>query len=379
MRWYFGYPVLAAGLMFGAQTLFPGERAEQLTLRPAPPPAYAAPAMTPTRSPTVLSSSELANTPRSRLAAFSPGQRLLKVEPPAPAPGMFEFLAQRFGSAPLQTSGAITAVEPVAHSSWKSAVVHVAADAPVKTRPVDATQRVHLARDVQRELQRVGCYHGEIDGIWGPGSQRAVMAFMEHVNAVLPVEEPDVFMLSLLTSEKGDICGATCPHGQSLSAGGRCLPTTLLAHHENLEPRRAIRGTPDAPDMLESESWEAVVAEASAPIRRTTVFHGRMGVGGPKPGDDMLRDDHLRPATTTINSEQLHRTASIDTPLSDPGEPSAAGLHSQQDMAEPIVTTPRRQAKARTAERPRPAKASGKRWRSNRQVQSLFQHPLGRM
>ncbi len=47
------------------------------------------------------------------------------------------------------------------------------------TRPAPATpvQPVNLALDLQRELKRIGCYTGGIDGDWGPGSQSALRRF----------------------------------------------------------------------------------------------------------------------------------------------------------------------------------------------------------
>ena len=399
MRWYFGYPVLAAGLFFGAHTLFPRE-IDDLMIRQADLPAE------PVEAPRVVVAADVrreAETP-TRLAAFSPGARLLEAELPPPRPGMFDYLAQRF--APGQPEPAVAlaaAVEPVASASWKSAVVHVAAtDTGTKTaRTNTAAQRALLASDVQRELQRVGCYLGEIDGIWGPGSQRAVMAFMERVNALLPVEEPDVFMLSLLKAESNSVCGTTCPQGQSLSAAGRCLPTTLLAHEDSSEPRltrgptlatRTQRDALEPAGVHAAESdWEAtVIAEVPSPVgRRPPPLHGRMGIGGPKPDNALLPSSgRSHTAVMPIASRRLHRTASIEPSLpadiaedltGEAAHPIEAAVP-QRRVAEPVAA-PRRQPKARAAERPRPVKSSRpKAWRSNyRQVQHLFQHPLGRM
>ncbi|HRN89168.1 peptidoglycan-binding domain-containing protein [Hyphomicrobium sp.] len=411
MRWYFGYPVLAAGLVFGAQILFPRDL-DELTLRPsalsqnpeeersAVVSALARKHEVEARAPVsakVVSASEVRAQPRSRVAAFSPGPRLLDAELPPPAPGMFDFIARSFAAAAPQPAAALTAsVAPVTAGSWKSAVVQVKADIPVKTKPAGEAQKALLARDIQRELQRVGCYVGEIDGIWGAGSQRAVIAFMERVNAILPVDEPDVFMLSLLATESNAVCGTTCPHGQVLSAGGRCLPTTLLAHDDGLEPRltrgpalasRPHRGASEAAAAQETDgAWETVVADAT-PANRPQPLYGRMGIGGPPPSDEIPPAARTHAATLPIGSNRLHRTASLTPPLSinvvDDAHAEAirpvSDIVPEQRMADPIVT-PRRQARERAAERPRAVKSSRKNWRSNyRQVQRLFEHPLGRM
>ena len=412
MRWYLGYPVLAAGLVFGAQTLFPREH-DAFTLRPASIDQNSALARVVTaktdaetphsHSAKVVAASDVRPAPRSRLATFSPGARLLDATLPPPAPGMFDFIARSFGAAVPQPHVALTAsVEPTAASSWKSAVVHVAADPRVKTKPAGVAQKALLARDIQRELQRVGCYLGEIDGIWGPGSQRAVMAFMERVNAVLPVDEPDVFMLSLLATENNAICGTTCPHGQILSAGGRCLPTTLLAHDDSLEPRLArgptlaSRTRRDALEPVTAQdpdgAWTAVVADAAEPVRRPPPLHGRMGIGGPRPDDAIQPSSRTSEAILPIASNRLHRTASLEPSSLEPWLSTEVVNEVREEVIRPVTAvvperrmaaptvTPRRQARERAAERPRAVKSSRKNWRSNyRQVQHLFEHPLGRM
>jgi len=54
-----------------------------------------------------------------------------------------------------------------------------------------------LIRDLQRELKRVGCYEGEIDGVWTRSTRDAMERFTELANAKLPTHEPDIILLSL--------------------------------------------------------------------------------------------------------------------------------------------------------------------------------------
>ena len=56
---------------------------------------------------------------------------------------------------------------------------------------------------VQRELARIGCYTGAVDGSWGAGSKRAMGAFVGRTNSSLPVEEPDHVLLALVQNYKG--------------------------------------------------------------------------------------------------------------------------------------------------------------------------------
>jgi hypothetical protein len=85
-----------------------------------------------------------------------------------------------------------------------------------------------LALRLQRELARVGCYDGEINGVWTPATRRALKAFMDRVNAALPTEAPDRIQLLLVEAARERVCGAACPAGETL-AEGRCLPNGVLA------------------------------------------------------------------------------------------------------------------------------------------------------
>ena len=48
--------------------------------------------------------------------------------------------------------------------------------------------RASLARELQLELRRVGCYGGDLNGVWTPATRKAMKAFTDRVNATLPVE-----------------------------------------------------------------------------------------------------------------------------------------------------------------------------------------------
>lgn len=395
MRWYFGYPVFAAGLYFAALTLFPSEQ-DDFVLRPATaPPERAVTA----GEPKVMSAAEILTLSRSRLAAFSPGARLLVAEQAPSKPSMFDYLAQAFAAsaAPQPDRADPASFRAVAQGSWKSAVVRFTPNDFAETaQPTGAQQKALLARDVQRQLQRVGCYGGEIDGIWGPGSQRAVTAFMQRVNAVLPVDEPDVFMLSLLSAAPQTVCGTGCPRGQVLSAGDRCLPSTLLAHDDMspahaegrtfdavaaapvlrrgptfaMRPKNAEATTATAEARSGSEAaWQVEVAEAGRNVRREYPFDGRMGVGGPTP-------------TEGPSHPPLRRTASLSAASSGAAESTAVLPVAVTDEQPPVAEGAYEPTRERTVKRARPKKVSRvrkKRRRSARHVQNLFQHPLGRM
>ena len=64
--------------------------------------------------------------------------------------------------------------------------------------------RTRMIRNLQRELARVRCYNGEIDGVWTRSTQDAMERFTELANAKLPTHEPDIVLLSLVSSYARD-------------------------------------------------------------------------------------------------------------------------------------------------------------------------------
>src|SRR6478609_3570133 len=55
-------------------------------------------------------------------------------------------------------------------------------------------------------------------------SRRAMQAFIERVNAALPIDQPDGILLTLVQSHPDKVCGTPCPVGQGLSPTGQCVP-----------------------------------------------------------------------------------------------------------------------------------------------------------
>lgn len=137
--------------------------------------------------------------------------------------------------------------------------------APAARKPiVPAFETVTLPEDpaavtraVQAELGRVGCYRGPVTGVWGPETRRAMKVFTNRVNATLPVDKPDVILLSLLASQPAGSCGMACPSGQEGGADGRCVPKAVVA-------QAARKANPAAPKVAAARE-HAVVPRASVP------------------------------------------------------------------------------------------------------------------
>jgi uncharacterized caspase-like protein len=80
-----------------------------------------------------------------------------------------------------------------------------------------------LALDVQKELKRVGCYSGEVDGKWGDGTRTALKNFATSAKITLSTDEPTQSALDFLSASKEDTCSegakrkTTSDDGQSSS------------------------------------------------------------------------------------------------------------------------------------------------------------------
>ena len=86
-----------------------------------------------------------------------------------------------------------------------------------------------LTRLIQRELRRVGCLKSSADGVWGPGTERAMRRFAERLETDLPVDGPDTVLLILLEKFEDRACGRPCAAGEAPNASGRCGSIQAMA------------------------------------------------------------------------------------------------------------------------------------------------------
>jgi len=118
------------------------------------------------------------------------------------------------------------------HAPDRNASAAVPAPRPVppsqRANPLPG-DRISLVRELQRELKRVGCYSGDISGVWTTSSRMAMKSLTDQVNATLPIDNPDHVLLSLARGQPDGACGAPCPTGQTTSENGRCIPGAILA------------------------------------------------------------------------------------------------------------------------------------------------------
>jgi hypothetical protein len=176
-----------------------------------------------------------------------------------------------------------------------------AAHQPSKAAAVPG-DRVSLARELQRELKRVGCYEGEINGAWTPSSRKAMKAFTDRVNASLPVEAPDYILLSLVQGHRDAACGKPCPAGQTL-ADGRCLPQAIVAHGaKKAAPPVQVARAPER--STTTGAWSTTATAVAQPLPSAPPAEGRMALAGPK---HEAAEAEARDKTASIAPGPTHR------------------------------------------------------------------------
>jgi hypothetical protein len=80
---------------------------------------------------------------------------------------------------------------------------------PKPTNAPDAPARLvadDLARELQTELARVGCYTGAIDGLWGPNSRRSVAAFNSATGKSIEAQTPTPSALVAVARQSETAC-----------------------------------------------------------------------------------------------------------------------------------------------------------------------------
>lgn len=179
--------------------------------------------------------------------------------------------------------------------------------------------RDSLARELQKELRRVGCYEGELNGVWTPATQRAMKTFTVRVNATLPVDEPDAVLFAMVQSQQERVCGKPCPIDQGLSEDGRCLPNAVLAKAARKPSPSAVAthvpasGAPAGKPRPAPNDWSATVTAA----RPTPPADGAaVAVTQPAPATPPPSEGRMALAGPT--AEQAPPAATTTGPLAPP-------------------------------------------------------------
>ncbi|MDR3374433.1 MAG: hypothetical protein P4L98_11960 [Ancalomicrobiaceae bacterium] len=118
-----------------------------------------------------------------------------------------------------------------ARSRLKPNTPQIAAVEPPKTNPPaeppqgSAPPPINAA-DVQRELQRVGCYSGALDGNWKAAStQTALAEFRKYASISKQFDAPSDDLMQALKGRPSRVCPPTCSVKETLK-DGQCVAKT---------------------------------------------------------------------------------------------------------------------------------------------------------
>jgi hypothetical protein len=188
----------------------------------------------------------------------------------------------------LDSTGATRALRYAAAAAKPqvSATAPEAAEPVLKPLPASTSQaqytrvlispadREMLARNIQRELRRMGCYRGDIDGTWGPQSRQAMGAFTAALKLRIPFDAPDEMMLRLVQGQPQRVCGGPDLDPEQAAATPSETPSPRLVLPPTEMKRAPRRGSgseakplPTAPEAKPGAS-EAQVADGTPPAAR---------------------------------------------------------------------------------------------------------------
>jgi hypothetical protein len=190
--------------------------------------------------------------------------------------GLFGMLPREASIGPASGSKAQAGRQPVETPDPPEVVVLAPRAGPPSSPTWGSpwSDRLPVTQQLQRELARVGCYDGEINGVWTPATRRALKAFMDRVNAALPIEAPDRIQLALVEAARERVCGVACPAGETL-AEGRCIPNVVLAGRKFAPNAVPANARADQRPGSTAAGMPPLAADAS----RTGLVTGEQGLG----------------------------------------------------------------------------------------------------
>jgi hypothetical protein len=170
-------------------------------------------------------------------------------------------------------------------------------------------ERASLARELQRELKRVGCYDGAINDSWTLSTRTAMKAFINRINAMLPVDKPDQILLALVQDYRDRVCDVACPAGEGLAKDGRCLPNAVLARatKKNVAQRNANLQTVEPPGGHVTLVW-------------STTNPPQSELGGPARGSAMPAGPPTKTASRARGAAATGKTSRVRAMTASHGE-----------------------------------------------------------
>ena len=109
--------------------------------------------------------------------------------------------------------------------------------------------QAELAKSVQTELRRVGCFGGSANGEWDAASRRSLELFNQHAGTKFDVKVASVDVLDAIKLKPARVCPLICASGLKRD-GDRCVKISCAAGYfvndDNECEKRKVRQSPSA-------------------------------------------------------------------------------------------------------------------------------------
>ncbi|MCP3368490.1 caspase family protein [Bradyrhizobium cajani] len=142
-----------------------------------------------------------------------------------------------------------------------------------------APPQADLAKSVQSELSRVGCFTGAVDGEWNAASQRSLALFNRHAGTKLEVKLASLDALDAVKLRPSRVCPLICDRGYRPD-GDQCSKITcaegsFLNDDNECEKQRgrkpvAKRNTDDRPSRADRSARQSRQPTADVPPRQAS-------------------------------------------------------------------------------------------------------------
>ena len=117
--------------------------------------------------------------------------------------------------------------------------LEIASPPPKITDQIPESDRESIAHALQRELKRVSCYNGRIDGLWGKSSQNALRAFNAQAGTSFNINTPSEEALLNIQRHEPAFCGLVCSTGERVESG-KCIVHVKPTQSTKTRPTKSI-------------------------------------------------------------------------------------------------------------------------------------------
>jgi hypothetical protein len=170
-------------------------------------------------------------------------------------------------AAPAAAGGSIeiAPVETIVAGAEPATSEIASAETVESTVTVKAVDPALLARQLQTELARVGCYAGTIDGDWGRRSAAALDRFSEAAGIEIAAGEPSGEALDAVTSKQETVCEAkVCAAGLEPDADGDCVAASGAVR------KKATHTEPESKPVKRAKAKSEPKATKTKPVKKAT-------------------------------------------------------------------------------------------------------------